>query len=157
MPAYSIRGQSAEQCKNTGPGPGSQGSRDCRRGEIYYILPAGASGSEQAGRRPAVIVSNDIGNRHSTIAEVVFLTTREKNSLPTHVRVRAAPYPSIALCEQIQTVSKGRIGRYVGKVSDYEMEQINKAMLISLGLQKPPRKGRKPKGGKGAGGKSGPA
>lgn len=130
--------------------------RDYHRGEIYYVFPDGASGSEQAGRRPAVIVSNDTGNKHSTVAEVVFLTTREKNDLPTHVRVSATPCPSTALCEQIHTVSQERFDRYVGAVSEYEMEQINRAMLISLGLKQPPRKDRKDRGrgaAKTAGGK----
>ena len=41
------------------------------------------------GGRPAVIVSNDVCNEHSRVVEVVFLTTKEKPPLPTHVKINS--------------------------------------------------------------------
>lgn len=104
------------------------------RGEIYYIYPRDmeCTGSEQAGGRPAVIVSNDVNNEFSRVVEVVFLTTRDKKPLPTHVAINSAKYPSTALCEQIDTVDKSRIGQYINQVSNAELLGIEKAMLISL-------------------------
>lgn len=80
-----------------------------KRGDIYFVVGGAAVGSEQTANRPAVIVSNDIGNRFAPIVEVVYLTTRKKVSLPTHVFIGSAPKPSVALCEQIVTVSKSRL------------------------------------------------
>jgi|GEM_PF-294211 len=104
------------------------------RGEIYYVYPEEVTGSEQSGGRPAVIVSNDIGNVHSPIVEVAYLTTQEKRNLPTHIRVASSSKPSIVLCEQIDTVHKGRVGDYIGQLFDAELKALDKALAISLGI-----------------------
>lgn len=90
------------------------------RGEIYYIHETERTGSEQTGGRPGIIISNDIGNEHSPVVIIVYLTTREKKTLPTHVKINTATRPSIALCEQIETIYKGRIGNYIGQITDTE-------------------------------------
>ena len=63
------------------------------RGEIFFINEGESSGSEQGGARPGIIVSNDIGNKHAPIVEVVYLTSREKKLMPTHVRIKSSPIP----------------------------------------------------------------
>lgn len=118
------------------------------RGQVYHVMESQVTGSEQAGGRPAVIVSNNIGNICSTIVEIVYLTTRKKHSLPTHVPINSITRPSTALCEQIQTVCKDRFGMYIGTVSAREMEKIDKALLISLGLKEPYKNVGYPKGSK---------
>ena len=95
-----------------------------------------ATGSEQNADRPAVIVSNDLGNRHAPIVELVYLTTRKKASLPTHVYIGSAEKPSIALCEQIVTVCKSRLQRHIGSVTAEEMHNIEKALTKSLGIHR---------------------
>ena len=91
---------------------------EVHRGEIFYILngETGHTGSEMmiSQGRPGVIVSNDIGNKNASIVSVVFLTTKVKNSMPTHVPIKCK-CPSIAMCEQVYTISKKRIGDYIGK------------------------------------------
>lgn len=106
-----------------------------RRGEIFYIERAGDSyGSEQQAGRPAVIVSNDKNNEYSSTLEVVYLTTQPKTELPTHVDIRSAKKNSIALCEQVHTVSVQRVGDFFGTCSEYEMQLIDAALMISLGI-----------------------
>lgn len=104
------------------------------RGEIFFINEGESSGSEQGGARPGIIVSNDVGNKHAPIVEVVYLTSREKKLMPTHVRIKSSPIPSIALCEQIETVYKKRIGKYLAKATMDEMKRIDKALAVSIGL-----------------------
>ena len=107
-----------------------------KRGDIYYVEKTGKStGCEQNAGRPAIIVSNNIGNNMSNIKQVVLLTTETKHKLPTHVSINSAKYPSTALCEQIFTVSDKRLGKYYGKCTEDEMEKINKALAISIGLE----------------------
>lgn len=106
-----------------------------KRGDIYYIERSVFTGSEQASGRPAVIVSNDKNNEHSDTVEVVYLTTQPKKDLPTHVVIRSASRESIAICEQITTVAKERIGNFKGSVTDSEMLNIEIAMLVSLDLK----------------------
>lgn len=104
------------------------------RGEIYYIYETEVTGNEQAGGRPGIIISNDVGNEHSPVAIVVYLTTREKKPLPTHVKINSAEKPSTALCEQIETVYKGRIGKYIGQITDTEQKNLDKALAVSIGI-----------------------
>lgn len=108
-----------------------------RRGEIYYINNASKEhiGSEMKKDRPAVIVSCDANNKHSDVLEVVFLTSAPKKDLPTHVTIRSTGRKSEALCEQPTPVSVERINNFVGKASEKEMEQIDIALLIGLGIK----------------------
>lgn len=110
---------------------------DVKRGEIYYVSSKNDSiGSEQSGNRPAIIVSNDVGNAHSGIIEVVYLTTQPKKDLPTHVDIYTTAKQSVALCEQIFTISKSRLVKYINQCTNTEMEEINSALMISLSLSK---------------------
>lgn len=105
-----------------------------RRGDIYYVHTYHTQGSEQRYGRPAVIVSNDRCNHFSPVVEVVFLTTREKPPLPTHVEILSAKKASTALCEQIKSIDKEHLDGYIGHVSEDEMAAIDQALLVSLGL-----------------------
>lgn len=105
------------------------------RGEVYYVLPNGSEvGSETHSGRPTIIVSNNQNNKNSPTVEIVYLTTREKKSLPTHVFISTAHLPSTAICEQIFTVDKTRLGVYSGKLTEREMKDVELAMMVSLGL-----------------------
>lgn len=106
-----------------------------KRGEIYYIKTTyREEGSEQKGDRPAVIVSNDKNNVHSSTVEVVYLTTQPKKDLPTHVFTRSTLTPSTILCEQIFTVSKQRVDAWIGELTESEMQAVDAALAISLGI-----------------------
>lgn len=69
------------------------------------------------------------------VLEVVFLTSAPKKDLPTHVTIRSTGRKSEALCEQPTPVSVERINNFVGKASEKEMEQIDIALLIGLGIR----------------------
>lgn len=116
---------------------------DVRRGDIFYICKSEEEpeGSEQWAGRPAVVVSNDKANQYSDIIEVVYLTGKTKTPLPTHVNV-IAKIPSLALCEQITSVSKKRLGEYVKSCTTKEMQEIDKALAVSLGLLVPTKQGK---------------
>lgn len=104
------------------------------KGDIFYVQKSGRIiGSEQNSNRPAVVVSNDIGNEHSGIVEVVYLTSQPKKDLPTHAKVLCS-VPSTALCEQIHTVSKERLGAFIRTCTPTEMNDIDAKLMISLGL-----------------------
>lgn len=99
-------------------------------------MPAGGAvtGSEQYADRPAIIVSNNECNKHSSVIEVVYITTQPKADLPTHVTIRSTGRTSIALCEQVSSISTDRVNNYIGQVTDQEMKNIDIALMISLGL-----------------------
>lgn len=105
------------------------------RGDIFYINKGNsyATGSEMESGRPGIIVSNNKANATSPVVEVVYLTTQNKAPLPTHVPVKCKAR-STALCEGIYTISKERLGEYIRTASDFEMQKIDKALLVSLGI-----------------------
>ena len=109
--------------------------RKLTRGEIYYIFPAPITGSEQKGGRPGIIVSNNICNATSTVVEVVYLTLRDKPSLPTHFTIDSGPcFNSTALCEQVHSISIDRIGEYMCRIPDHLEDILNTALAVSLDI-----------------------
>lgn len=107
-----------------------------KRGEIYYINNgnSGQVGSEMKKDRPAIIVSNDANNKHSSVVEVVYLTSKPKKELPTHVTIRSTGRMSVALCEEPTAISTERINNYICKATDDEMEHVDIALMITLGI-----------------------
>lgn len=109
--------------------------KEVRRGDIFYIANSkcyATNPSVEAGR-PGIVVSCDELNEHSPSVEVVYLTTKDKKPMATHVPI-LCKINSKALCETIYTVSKDRLGDYVRTCSDKEMAEIDKGMLHSLGI-----------------------
>lgn len=106
-----------------------------KRGEIYYIQKRPTTGSEIAGARPAVIVSNDILNATSDVVMVVYLTTKPRKEMPTHAIIEATGLTSTAICEHIDHVSTELVGTYCGTCSEEEMTAIENAMLVALGIE----------------------
>ena len=114
----------------------SLNTREVKRGGIFYITYSknfNDSYSYDTTGRPGVIVSDNHLNRGSEYVEVVYLTTKIKRDMPTHVDVFCKT-PSTALCETIHTVEKDRIGTYVRTVSNEEMEEIERGLRSSLGM-----------------------
>ncbi len=110
-------------------------NEEIKRGDIYYVYPDNFTGSEQGGGRPAIVVSNDVGNHYAPIVSVVFLTAQRKKNLPTHAAIRSSARDSIALCEQVSTVAKERLGAYIASCSNDEMQEVDRAVAIALGLR----------------------
>ena len=109
-----------------------------KRGDIYRADLDPVVGSEQGGLRPVVIIKNDIGNLHSPTVIVAAVTTRQKKAaLPVHVRITAAESglarDSVVLTEQVRTLEKTRLTRYLGTLSDEAMRRIDHALQMSLG------------------------
>jgi mRNA interferase MazF len=109
------------------------------RGGLYYADLSPAKGSEQGGLRPVLAIQNDIGNKHAPTTIIVPLTSQIKKPLPTHCVITATDTSglsedSLALAEQIRTIDKSRIKTVIGRASDEEIAELDKALLISIGL-----------------------
>ena len=108
-----------------------------RRGDIYWIEQSKyrpTVGSMQTPGRPGIVVSNDANNNCSLTFEIVYLTGKPKKDLPTHCTIKSSVKPSIALCEQVTTVSDEQIREYVGTCTPEEMKEVDRCIAISLGL-----------------------
>lgn len=109
-----------------------------KRGEIYYADLSPVIGSEQGGTRPVMILQNDTGNYYSPTTIVASITGRtDKNNIPTHTRIVCVGLPraSIILLEQLRTIDKSRIKKYVGCADERVMHEVDKALAISLGME----------------------
>lgn len=111
--------------------------KQIKRGEIYYANLCPVVGSEQGGIRPVVILQNNKGNLHSSTTIVAAITSEiHKTYLPTHVIFTAngMKKKSTVLLEQIRTIDKSRLDRFVGAMDDKIMKRIDKAILTSFGI-----------------------
>ncbi len=120
------------------------------RGDVFYADLTGIEqvvGSEQTGNRPVIIIQNDIGNMHSTTTVVAVITTNTKKSYPMHVvfhNIKVLPQKSAICLEQIKTIDKARLENYCGNVGEKVLQDVDKAIEISLGMRqekKPTEKG----------------
>ena len=106
---------------------------DIHRGDVFYFTRGNSVGVEQQGGRPGVIVSNDKCNNSSDFLLVCYLTTQPKTFLPTHVPI-VCNRESTCLCEQVHTLSKEKMERYCCTLTPEEMTEIDKALIIALGI-----------------------
>ena len=94
-------------------------------------------GSEQGGVRPVLIIQSDRGNQSGTTVIVAALTARPKKPhQPTHVPVARGvgglERNSTVLLEQVRTIERSRLLRYLGEVPPQLMRRVNRALAISL-------------------------
>lgn len=113
--------------------------RTIKRGDIYSAELNPIIGSEQGGTRPVLIISNDIGNKHSPTVIVAAITRKSntKAKLPTHYLLQnqnGLDIPSIVLLEQIRTIDKQRFNNYIGCLDEKHICSLNQALAVSIGL-----------------------
>ncbi len=122
-----------------------------KRGEVYLADLSPVQGSEQGGKRPVVIIQNNVGNYHSPTVIVAAITGRiDKAKIPTHVEISKDTYnldkDSVILLEQVRTIDKKRLREKLTYLNEEKMKEVDKALMISLDLlPKKPRKSKKMK------------
>lgn len=113
------------------------------RGSIYLVdLGLNNMDSEQEGIRPCLIISNDMGNKHSSIITIAPLTSKRKHRLPVHVDLTVQDgmkHNSIICLEQTRVVSKRRLF-YNGtpmkilKLTEEKINEVNIAIEKQFGI-----------------------
>jgi mRNA interferase MazF len=110
-----------------------------RRGEIYLVNFDPTIGAEIQKTRPALIIQNDIGNRTSDITIVAAMSSQIKGKrYPFEVTVPAnesgLSVDSRILLNQIRSIDTRRLVKRLGKLSPERMRDVERALLISLGI-----------------------
>ena len=110
-----------------------------KRGDIFYADLSPVVGSEQGGTRPVLIIQNDTGNKHSpTVIAAAITSQTGKAKLPTHISIAGGSVvltkDSIVLLEQVRTIDKRRLREHMGRLDEKQMNQIDTAIAVSLGL-----------------------
>ncbi len=121
------------------PRPSTGGSQP-QRGEIYLLRLDPTEGSEQAGTRPAVVVSRTSFSRASAVVVVCPFTdaARVPHRYPCDVEVRAPEgglkKDSVVLTGQVRAVAKHRLLKRLGELSPETLRQVEQALKTTLDL-----------------------
>ena len=116
-----------------------QKERPIRRGDVYRADLMPVIGSEQGGVRPVLVIQNNTGNIHSPTIIAAAITGYVKGKhQPTHVRLQGASCglfrDSTVLLEQLRTLDKSRLDKYMGSVGEDKMREVDTALNVSVGL-----------------------
>ena len=110
------------------------------RGDLFYANLGVGVGSEQSGYRPVVIIQNNTGNHYSPTVIVAAITSKveKPRRLPTHAYIdeSALKTPSVALLEQLRTLDKKRLTKYIGALNCRQISDIDCSLAISIDLAK---------------------
>lgn len=109
-----------------------------KRGDLVIVEFGPASGSVQGGKRPAVVLQNDVQNHYSPTTIVAPITSvLKKAELSSHIiigRRFGLCKESMVLVEQIRTINQSDIIRVIGSITDKQvMSKINNGLLHTLG------------------------
>ena len=104
------------------------------RGEVWWVNFDPSADGEIKKKRPAVIVSNNASNKFLNRVQVVPLTSKTDRLYPSEALVLFEGKESKAMADQLATVSKLRLFKRAGMVSEEDMFRINEAIKIQLDI-----------------------
>ena len=105
------------------------------RGDVYFIKnPKLDNGCAQRPDRHAVIVSNDMLNALNSFVNVCYMTVKPVSDMPTHAITRCTGCASTIMCETLNQVHISAIGTKAGELTESEMQAMNAALAITLGI-----------------------
>jgi len=103
-----------------------------KRGDVVAVHLDPVVGSEVGKTRPAIVLQNELANRSSPTVTVVPVSSKIGRTYPFQVRLQAGegglPRESKALCEQIRTVARERIGERIGQLPAERLDEIRAAL-----------------------------
>ena len=105
------------------------------RGEVWWVNFDPSIGGEIKKKRPAVIMSNDVSNRFLNRVQVVPLTSKTDRLYPSEALVVVDGLESKAMADQLTTVSKTRLFRRAGILSQTDVNKIEGAIKTQLDMQ----------------------
>ena len=111
---------------------------DPLKGEIWCANLSPTIGHEQAGRRPVLIISENIFNRSKADLCMVLPLTSTIRNIPAHFPIKppegGLKIPSAIMCENIRGISKKRLIKRWGKVTRITLVKVRDILRILLGL-----------------------
>ena len=112
---------------------------EIQRGDVWLVDLEPVRGAEQGKARPSLVIQNNVGNRYSPTIIIAPITSGDTTRFAVNVLVKAPEgglkNNSLILLNQIRTVDRSRFGRYWGSVSAKTMHDVDKAIMLSLGIE----------------------
>lgn len=107
------------------------------KGEIYYISKSALDDRDSyviTPGRPAIIVSaGNINSIQNTVC-IVYMTSKPKQESPAHFVMRCKGVTSTVLCEEIVTIDKSRVGKYIDSLTDFEIAKLDDCLRHVLDI-----------------------
>ena len=106
------------------------------RGDVLWADLNPTKGHEQAGRRPVVVLSHEIFNKHSGTVIAAALTSQpQRAGFPLTLQLQSLKLPKTSWVKisQIRTLSVQRLGRKIATASTDELNQIIEGLLEIIG------------------------
>jgi mRNA interferase MazF len=96
-----------------------------KKGDFVALTFDPQAGHEQKGRRPALIVSNDLFNRHSGMAIACPITNTDRH-YPFHVAVgEGLPVTGFVMVDQVKSADfRARRAQRIGKAPDALLNEV---------------------------------
>jgi len=108
------------------------------RGDVLLFELDPVKGHEQGGRRPALVVSNDILNHSGAEMVTVVPITSKERKLASYLRVEppegGLSKVSFIICDQVRTVSTTRILKTTGRIHPGAMREVETRLRRLLDL-----------------------
>lgn len=114
---------------------------DVRRGEVWLVDWSPGRGSEQLGKRPAVVLQTDAANANPRYPNTIVLAVSTKGlAVATHVQLKPDTHNGLrevswVKAEQVLTVSKDRLVTRWGSLAPADLCMVEQAVKTALGLR----------------------
>ncbi len=108
------------------------------RGEIWLVTLDPTIGREQAGTRPALVISDDLFNQSHAELVVVLPITSKSKAIRSHVEIvppeGGLNVTSYIKCEDVRSISIQRLSRSLGKVTADTMDEVESRLRFILAI-----------------------
>jgi len=96
-----------------------------RKGDFIAVTPDPQSGHEQRGRRPALVVSNDLFNRHTGLC-IACPITNTRRDYPFHVPIpEDQGVTGVVMVEQVRSIDfRSRDVRHIGDAPEAVLQEV---------------------------------
>jgi mRNA interferase MazF len=106
------------------------------RGDVYWVDFEPSLGGEIKKIRPAIVLSNNAANAHLNRIQVVPITSNTERLYPGEAYVSLNNEKRKAMADQLTTVSKLRLSTKMGTLSKTDLNKVEGAVLLQLGIDR---------------------